>query len=105
MVWDRIIQFEHFRYTANTPASKPVLDGTYKVPANLDTATIKLFDKIAAIRRLVPASSVSIVINPEQWKQYWRIVNKETLSLESGIHFGHYIVGSKSNIISHYHVV
>ncbi len=62
--------FEHFRYTANTPASKAVLDGTYKAPANLDTATIELFDKIAAIRRLVPASSISIVITPEQWKQY-----------------------------------
>jgi hypothetical protein len=31
-------------------------------------------------------------------------VNKETLSSESGIHFGHYIVGCKSNIITHYHV-
>jgi hypothetical protein len=31
------------------------------------------------------------------------VVNKETLSSESGLHFGHYIVGSKSDIISHYH--
>jgi hypothetical protein len=30
-------------------------------------------------------------------------VNKETLSSESGLHFGHYIVGGKSDIISHYH--
>ena len=30
-------------------------------------------------------------------------MNKETLSSESGLHFGHYIVGSKSDIISHYH--
>jgi hypothetical protein len=30
-------------------------------------------------------------------------VNKETLSSESGIHFGHYIVGCKSDIIAHYH--
>jgi hypothetical protein len=97
--------FEHFGYTANTPASKAVLDGTYKAPVNLETATIELFDKIAAICRLVLASSVSIVITPEQWKQYWRIVNEETLSSELGIHFGHYIVGSKSDIISHYHAV
>ncbi len=27
------------------------------------------------------------------------------MSFESGIHFGHYIVRSKSNIISHYHAV
>ncbi len=97
------VLFEQFRYTANTPASKVVLDGTYQVPANLDTATIELFDKIAAICRLLPASSISIVITPEQWKQYWKIVNDETLSSESGIHFGNYIVGSKFDIISHYH--
>jgi hypothetical protein len=31
-------------------------------------------------------------------------VNKETSSSESGIHFGHYIVGSRSDIIAHYYV-
>ncbi len=30
-------------------------------------------------------------------------MNEETLSSESGIHFGHYIVGCKSDIITHYH--
>jgi hypothetical protein len=64
------------------PASKAVLDGTYEAPANLDAATNELFAEIAAIRRLVPANSVSIVITPEQWKQYWKVVNKETLSSE-----------------------
>ncbi len=30
-------------------------------------------------------------------------MNKESLSSESGIHFGHYIVGCKLDIIAHYH--
>jgi hypothetical protein len=30
-------------------------------------------------------------------------VNEETSSSESGLHFGHYIVGSKSDTIAHYH--
>ncbi len=72
-------------------------------PTDSNAATKELFDKIAVIHRLVPANSVSIVITPGQWKQYWKIVNKETSSSESGIHFGHYIVGCKSDIISHYH--
>jgi hypothetical protein len=39
-----------------------------------------------------------------QWKWYWdKNVNKETSSSESGLHFGHYIVGSESDIIAHYH--
>jgi hypothetical protein len=88
---------------ANTPASKAVLDGTYAAPVDTDTATKELFVEIAAIRKKVPANSVSIIISPEQWKQYWRAVNEEMSSSESGIYFGHYIVGSKSDMISHFH--
>jgi hypothetical protein len=92
-----------FGYRANTPASKAVLNGTYQAPVGTDTAASDLFAEIAAIWKTVPENSVSIIISPEQWKQYWRTVNKETSSSKSGIHFRHYIAGSKSNIISHYH--
>jgi hypothetical protein len=54
-------------------------------------------------KKLILENSVSITITPAQWKQYWKVVNKGILLYESGLHFGHYIVGSKSNIISHYH--
>jgi hypothetical protein len=97
--------FQEFGFTAMTPALHAVLVGIYIMPSNSDAATSELFAEIAHIHRFVPASSVSIVITPEQWKQYWQVVNKETSSSESGIHFGHYIVGSKSDTISHYHAV
>ncbi len=84
---------------ANTPASKAVLDGTYQPPPNSDQAMAELFDKIAAIRRIVPKDSASPVISPKQWKRYWAVVNEETLSSESGLHFGHYIVGCKSEML------
>jgi hypothetical protein len=32
-------------------------------------------------------------------------VNEEMLSSKLGLHFGHYIAGSKSNLILHYHAV
>jgi hypothetical protein len=95
--------FKIFGCTATTPASRTVLDSTYVSPPNSDTATLELFAEIAHIRRLVPAGSVSIFITPEQWKQYWKIVNKKTSLSESGIHFGYYIVRCKLVIISHYH--
>ena len=95
--------FQDFGYMAMTPALCVVLDGTYLAPETSDAATLELFAEIAHIRRLVPACSVSIVITPDQWKQYSNVVNKETSLSESGIHFGHYIVGSKSDIILHYH--
>jgi hypothetical protein len=95
--------FQDFGYTASTTASKAMLDGTYVMPTNSDSATKELFKEIAAIRHLIPENSVSIAITTEQWSQYWKVVNKETSSLELGLHFGHYIAGCKSNLISHYH--
>jgi hypothetical protein len=62
--------FQDFGYLANTPASKAVLDRTYKVPANSDKATAKLFAEIAAICVTIPQDSVSITIRPDQWKRY-----------------------------------
>ncbi len=58
--------FDDFGYVTNTPASKAVLDGTYLPPPNLDTATKELFDKIAAIKKIIPKDSVSPVITPVQ---------------------------------------
>jgi hypothetical protein len=94
---------DDFGYVANTPASRAVLDGTYQAPTNSDSATKELFAEIAAIRQIIPKDSVPIVITPEQWKQYWAIVNEETSSSEPGLHFGHYIIRCKSNIVAHYH--
>ncbi len=95
--------FHDFGYLTNTPAPKAVLDGTYFPPPNTDTATKELFNKIATIQKKIPKDFVSYVITPAHWKQYWAIVNKETSSSESSLHFGHYIVGCRSNIIAHYH--
>ena len=62
--------FQDFGYTASTPASKAVLDGTYVAPANSDSATKELFTEIAVICHLIPENSVFITITPEQWSQY-----------------------------------
>ena len=62
--------FNRFGYTANTLASKAVINRTYLAPVGTDTATSDLFAEIAAIRKTIPENSVSIIINPEQWKQY-----------------------------------
>jgi hypothetical protein len=92
-----------FGYMATIPASHAVLDGTYVPPPGLDAATANLFREVAEILKLVPANSASFVITPEQWKQYWQVVNEETSSSASGIPFGHYIIGCNSEMISHYH--
>ena len=73
------------------------------MPPESDQTTAELFAEIAKIRALIPKDSVSIKITPSQWKRYWQVVNEETSSSESGLHFGHYKVGRLSNIITHYH--
>jgi hypothetical protein len=95
--------FQDFRYTASTPASKVVLNGTYVAPADSDSATKELFAEIVAIRQRIPENSVPITITLAQWQQYWKVVKEETSSLESGLHFRHYIVGCKSDLITHFH--
>ncbi len=95
--------FQDFGCVANTPALKAALDEPFLLPLDSDTPAKELFSKIAAIRRKIPKDSISPIITPAQWKWYWAIVNEEIPSSESGLHFSHYIVGSKSNIITHYH--
>jgi hypothetical protein len=95
--------FEDFGYLANTAAAEEVLNGSYLPPPDCNAATRDLFTEVAAIRQTIPPDSVSHIITPEQWKWYWKIVNEEMSSSESGIHFGHYIVGSRSDTIAHYH--
>ncbi len=95
--------FHEFGYSANTMAAWAVLDGTYIAPKGSDQATLDLSAEVAEIRQWVPQDSVSICITPQQWKQYWKVVNKETALSESGLHFRHYIVGCTSDIITHYH--
>jgi hypothetical protein len=95
--------FQDFGYTASTPVSKALLDSMYVAPTDLDSATKELFAEITAIRRLIPENSVPITITRAQWQQYWKMINKETTSSELGLHFGHYIGGCKSDLITHYH--
>ena len=95
--------FEDFGYLVDMVASKAVLNGTYPTPPDLDAATKELFDEVTAIRQSIPSDSVSPVITPAQWRQYWAIANEETSLSESGPHFGYYIVGNMSNVIAHYH--
>jgi hypothetical protein len=95
--------FAEFGYTANMGAAQAILDGTYVALEGSDQATLDLFAEVAEIRWQVPQDSVSICITPQKWKRYWKAVNKKTSSSESGLHFGHYIVGCMSDIITHYH--
>jgi hypothetical protein len=50
--------FNKFGHTANTPASRAVLDGMYVAPQDSYMATWDLFDEITSILRRIPEDSV-----------------------------------------------
>ncbi len=51
------------------------------MPEDSDSATKELFAEIAALQKMIPENLVYITITPQQWKQYWKVVNEETLLL------------------------
>ena len=63
---------EQFGYTATSPTAQSVLEGTYKFPPDMDSATKKLFEEIAHIREMVPLDSVNGLISQESWQQRWK---------------------------------
>jgi hypothetical protein len=73
--------FDDFGYLANIPALKAILDGTYLPLLNSDMVTKELFNKIAAIRKIIPKNSVIPVITPVQWKRYWLHCQQEDILL------------------------
>jgi hypothetical protein len=94
-----------FGYSAISPTAQSVLDGMYNFPSNIDEATKELFVEIAQIRSVVPPNSVTRIISRERWKQHWKKVKEDTSLSQSGLHFGHYIVGADCNHISQFHML
>jgi hypothetical protein len=48
---------------------------------------------------------MNILIAKEDWINQWKGRREATSSSESGLHFGHYIAGIKSDHISHFHAL
>lgn len=85
-------------YMANTPAAQAVLQGSYVCPEETDEGTRNLFEEIARLCRIVPKNSVSTKITQQRWKDRWKNAKGTISSFESGIHFGHYILGTMLEI-------
>jgi hypothetical protein len=71
----------------------------------MDMATREIFEEIAQIRSIVPPNSVTGVISKEQWKKIWKKAKEDTSLSQSGLHFGHDIVGADCNYISQFHAL
>ena len=65
--------------------------GTYEIPLDLDPATKLILKEINRLgMKIVNGEGSKIVITPDDFKRFWRKVNKFTSLSISGVHYGHY---------------
>jgi hypothetical protein len=95
----------YFGYMANTRAAQEVLAGTYVPDEDTHYGTLDLFDEITNLRAVIPKDSVNCLVKHPLWRKKWKKKREETSSSESGLHFGHYIAGADSDLISYCHAL
>ncbi len=54
---------------------------------------------------MIPKDSLNITVSKEEWRGQWKGRRESSSSLESGLHFGHYIAGCGSDHISYFHAL
>jgi hypothetical protein len=90
---------------ANTEAAEEVLAGNYQSSEETHQGTLDLFDEIARIREVIPKNSVDTLVKHPLWRKKWKKKREKTSLSESGLHFGHYIAGADSDLISYCHTL
>ena len=87
-----------FGYNADTPAGDRVLDGSYQILGLPHEA-------INDIHQQLPPNSIPHMINRDTWQWAWKHKQESTSSSQSGLHFGHYVSGANSDLISDMHAL
>jgi hypothetical protein len=82
---------ERLRYLSNESLARSIILGTYDIPSDLDPATKLILEEIGKLgMKIVNGEGNKIVITPDNFKHFWRKVNKFTSLSMSGIYYGHY---------------
>jgi hypothetical protein len=82
---------EKLQYLSDESLAKAIIIGTYDIPTNLDLATAMILKKIGTLgMKIVNGGKNKIIITLEDFRCFGKKVNKFTLSLMSGMHYGHY---------------
>ncbi len=82
---------ERLRYLSDESLAKAIITGTYNIPTDLDPATAMILKEIGKLgMKIVNGKNNKIIFTPEDFKNFWKKVNKFTSSSMSGVHYGHY---------------
>jgi hypothetical protein len=78
---------EKLRYLLDESLAKAIITGTYEIPTNLDPATAMILKEIGALgMKIVNGNANKIIVTPEDFRRFWKKVNKFKSSLMSGVH-------------------
>jgi hypothetical protein len=82
---------EKLWYLSDEALAKAIITGTYKLPTDLVPATAMILKEIGKLGiKIVNGDSNEIIKTPEDFKRFWKKVNKFTSSSMSGVHYRHY---------------
>ncbi len=82
---------ERLQYLSDETLARSIITGTYVIPAKMDPATKLILEKIGKLgMKLVTGEGNKTIIMPEDFKRFWKTVNKFMSSSMSGVHYGHY---------------
>ncbi len=71
--------------------AKAIITGTYNIPTDLEPATAMILKEIGRLgMKIVNSDNNEIITTPEDFKHFWKKVNKFTSLSMSGVHYGHY---------------
>jgi hypothetical protein len=71
--------------------ARSIILDTYDIPSDLDPATKLILEEIGKLGiKIVNGEGNKIIIMPDDFKRFWRKVNKFTSLSMSGVHYGHY---------------
>jgi hypothetical protein len=77
-------------YLLNEALARSIITGTYYIPSGMDLATKLILEEIGKLRiKICKRKGSEIVITPEDFKRFWRKVEKFTSSSMSEVHYGH----------------
>jgi uncharacterized protein (UPF0332 family) len=96
---------QDFGYNSATLTAASILDGSYIYPEEFDQATKELCIECALIHKIIPENSVKIKTTKDNFILHWKKAKEETSTSYSGLHFGHYKVGTASAYTSHFHAL
>ncbi len=82
---------EHLCYLSDEALARSIIAGTYNIPSDINPATKLILKEIGKLgMNIVNGKGSKIIITPEDFKRFWRVVKEFTSLLMSGVHYGHY---------------